>query len=264
MPSQIDPSDHLSLVLEELGLTEHERHLYALSLRLGPVSTAVLATHLRMPRSNVYKVIAGLQTHGLAQFSGKERYSKTFLVESPSVIVDLLRKKQQRLATQGQQLIEEIPALISLFKQGDRPSKVKILQGRTQFLETFARVVDEAEKEVCFFGSFQHFLSFISTEAGFAHIQKRAKKEIFSRALLLPDDEARKVALRDKEERRETRFHLGKKLFVTSFYLFANKLVLWQPKAPLAILIEDEYIVTMVQDMFDVLWSVAKRPSERS
>lgn len=257
MPSQIDLSSHLSQTLKELGLTEHERALYSLSLLLGPTSTATLAEHMHMPRSNVYKVIAGLQKQGLAQFSAKGRYNKTFMVESPSHIVDLLRQKQERLAQQNQQLVEDIPNLLALYQQGEMPSKVKVLQGTKQFIKTFDRVVEEGKGEVCFFGSFQNFLTCVSYEAGMNHIRNRAKQGIFSRALLLPDEEAKKVSLRDKEELRETRFYQGKKLFVTSFYLFANKVAFWQPKTPLAILVEDEYIVAMVQDMFDSLWDGA-------
>ncbi|MBP6945523.1 hypothetical protein KBD61_04270 [Patescibacteria group bacterium] len=261
MLSQTDSSEYLSQILEELGLTEHERNLYSLSLLLGPTSTATLATHLHMPRPNVYKVIAGLQKHGLAQFAGSGAYSKQFMVESPSVIVDLLRKKQERLANQSKKFIEDIPNLLSLYKQGEMPTKVKVLQGQKQFLQTFERVVEEGKDEVCFFGSFQNFLQYISYDAAMEHIKTRSKRGIFSRALLLPDEEAKKVALRDKKELRETRFYETKKPFVTSFYIFANKVAFWQPKAPLAVLVEDEYIVTMMQDMFDGLWERAGNKS---
>jgi sugar-specific transcriptional regulator TrmB len=257
MPSKNDVSEHLSQILEELGLTEHERNLYSLSLLLGPTSTATLAEHMHMPRSNVYKVIAGLEKQGLAQFSGKGTYSKTFMVESPSLIVELLRKKQERLKTQSQKFVEDIPNLLTLYKQGEMPTKVKVLQGQKQFIQTFGRVVEEARDEVCFFGSFQHFLQYISYEAGMEHIKTRSKRGIFSRALLLPDEEAKKVALRDKQELRETRFYQTKQPFVTSFYIFANKVAFWQPKTPLAVLVEDEYIVAMIQDMFNQLWEKA-------
>lgn len=263
MSSQIAISENLAPILEELGLTENERSLYALSLLLGPTSTAVLAEHLHMPRSNVYKVIAGLEKHGLAQFTGKGEYSKTFVVESPSVIVELLRQKQERLAARNRQLVEEIPNLLHLYKQGELPTKVKVLLGKKQFIQTFDRVVEEGKDEVCFFGSFQDFLKCITYEAGMNHIKQRTKQGIFSRALLLPDEEAKRVALRDKEELRETRFYQGTRQFQTSFYIFANKVAFWQPKTPLAVLIEDEYIVAMIQEMFDGLWqhSLQKPPS---
>lgn len=257
--SEKDLSTNLSAILVEFGLTEHERNLYSLSLLLGPTSTAALAEHLHITRSNVYKVIAGLEAHGLAQFSAKGGYNKTFTVESPSVVLDLLRKKQERLAQSSKQFIDEIPHLLALYKQGEAATKVKVLQGKSAFLQTFGRVVEEAKDEVCFFGSFQDFLKYITHDAGLEHIKIRSERGIFSRALLLPDEEAKKVALRDAEELRETRFYQAKKPFVTSFYIFANKVAFWQPKTPVAVLIEDAYIVAMVQDMFDRLWEGAAK-----
>ena len=53
---------------------------------------------------------------------------------------------------------------------------------------------------------------------------------------------------------RETRVLKTAQPFVTLFQLYANKALIWQPKAPLAILIEDEYIVQMLRSVFDVLW----------
>jgi hypothetical protein len=44
---------------------------------------------------------------------------------------------------------------------------------------------------------------------------------------------------------------------VTSFQLFANKVIIWQPKAPVAILIEDQYVIAMLKSIFDKLWEVS-------
>lgn len=57
---------------------------------------------------------------------------------------------------------------------------------------------------------------------------------------------------------RTTRFFHGKIPFVTGFMLYANKVIIWQPKAPLAVLIEDEYIVEMLRSIFETLWSGSK------
>jgi hypothetical protein len=57
---------------------------------------------------------------------------------------------------------------------------------------------------------------------------------------------------------RETRILQGGAPFATSFQLFANKVLIWQPKAPLAVLIEDEYIVQMLRSIFYLLWGKSK------
>jgi hypothetical protein len=71
--------------------------------------------------------------------------------------------------------------------------------------------------------------------------------------LLLPGEDAETLKETDAEEMRTTKL-LTAAPFVTSFMLYANKVIIWQPKAPLIVLIEDEHIVQMLSSLFDVLW----------
>lgn len=41
------------------------------------------------------------------------------------------------------------------------------------------------------------------------------------------------------------------------FHIFSNKLVMWQPTVPMAVLIEDEYLVSMMKSVFDGMWERA-------
>src|SRR3989344_8679039 len=75
--NEVDKSLYTSL--KELGLLESEANLYLTSLKLGPATIASLATNLGIPRPNVYKAISGLEKHGLAKFSKKKRYARTFV-----------------------------------------------------------------------------------------------------------------------------------------------------------------------------------------
>jgi len=257
MPSQVETNESLYKSLNELGLTDHEQRLYALSLQLGPVSIAVLAEHLQIPRSNVYKVIAGLAKHGLAQFSGRQRYSKTFMVESPTVVGEQLRKKREAVAAVDQAFASDLPNLLALYKQGELPTKIKIVQGHKQFVAAFRQVAEEAKGSMCFFGAFGEFIKFITPGVAVERIDRRVERGIPVRALMLPDDTAREVTLKNKEQLRETRYLKTKNPFITSFHLSANKVFLWQTKTPVALIIEDEYLVRMLQSMFDILWDVS-------
>jgi hypothetical protein len=74
----------------------------------------------------------------------------------------------------------------------------------------------------------------------------------------LPGSDAETLRANDAQELRETRIVSGATPFATSFQLFANKVLIWQPKAPLAVLIEDEFIVQMLRSIFYVLWNKSK------
>lgn len=245
--------------LKELGLSEYEQKLYAVSLNLGPSPVAKLAEHLGVSRPNIYKVIEGLEKHGLATFSTKSGYSKLFMVDSPSKVTELLRKKRDTYASIDKELTAIVPDLIALYKQGDLPTKIKIIQAQEDLFNAFEQVFEEAQDEIKYLGSSKDLNAFVSYPRLEKQIKKRIKRGVRTKLLVFPDEDAIEFKKRDMEELRETRFLENADPFVTGFYLFANKVIIWQPKAPLAVLIEDEYIVAMLKSIYGILWKSARK-----
>lgn len=243
--------------LKELGLVESEIKLYLTSLKLGPTPIAKLAENLEIPRPNVYKAISGLEQHGLAKFSERKRFSRTFVVEPPTVVLELLRKKRGVISDLDQTLVGAMPALLANYHQGETPTKIKVLQGKEQYLNAFFSILDEEGEETQFFGSAKDFLKFVTWEEENRWMAKREERGIFIKSLLLPSEEAEMLHKMDTEHFREIRIMQGLSPFVTAFQLFANKAIIWQPASPLAVLIEDEYIVAMLRSMFEKLWEGA-------
>ncbi|MDO8618005.1 MAG: helix-turn-helix domain-containing protein [Candidatus Uhrbacteria bacterium] len=258
MPSHIGWKEQIYECLGQLTLTEQEKHLYILSLSLGPVKINELAKHLAMPRPNVYKVITNLEKHGLAVFHDTAGRSKTFVVEPPTKIIELLRQKDQAVQEADRTVLNLMPDLLALYHQGDRPTTVRLLQGEEQFRKIFFQILDEAKEEIQFFGSVRDFIGFVSWPTEQEWIKRRIAKNLHIKSLLLPCPEAEALKKQDAAELRETRV-LKDSLqpFITSFQLFANKAILWQPKTPRAILIEDEYLVAMLKSIFEILWKAS-------
>lgn len=240
--------------LQELGLSELERKLYTVSLSLGSASIAAIAENMGISRPNVYKVIRGLEQHGLASFGGGRQYIKSFQVESPSVVVERLRAKRKELGALDESLSAEIADLLAKYEQGKGQAKMRILKGRKEFTEAYVQVFEEAKGEIQFFGSYDDFVREISPELGDRRIERRVERGIRIRALALPSAEAEILQKKDAKELREIRFLRGAAPFVTSFYLFANKAIFWQPMTPVAVLIEDQYLVAMWRSIFELLW----------
>jgi len=245
-------------VLKELGLSEFEIKLYTISLLLGPSSLSTLATHLGISRPNVYKIIKGLERHGLVKFSDRKKYARTFMVESPTAVLEKLRKKRDRAGELDYQLTSVMPDLISLYRQGETPTKVKILEGSEQFSKLYEMILEEAHGQTEFFGSLTAVIDSTSLEWQKEWGAKRARKGIMLRSLILPDKELESVRGINKKMMRELRFLKNIPSFPSSFQIFANKVIIWQPKVPLAILIEDENIVHMFCNIFEVFWKQAE------
>lgn len=259
MLSQIEIKETLYNSLKELGLYEHEIELYTTSLSMGPSSIAILAKTLNINRPNIYKVIGELEKHGLAKFSERKKYNRTFMVESPTVVRDLLHKKRELLSQQDAKLFTALPDLVALYRQGELPTSVKIFEGKDQFLKIFFQVLDESKDEILYCGSAEDLISgFIGWAQEEKWIAKRLKKNIFMKALIFGGADAEKLSNDDSAQMRETRLIKNIKIFPTSFHLYANKMIIWQPKAPMALLVKDEYIVSMFKSIFSVLWEQNK------
>jgi sugar-specific transcriptional regulator TrmB len=251
----------LQISLKELGLLESEANLYTTSLVLGPATIASIAEHIGISRPNVYKAISGLEKHGLAKYSDRKRYTRTFVVEPPTVVLEKLRKKRETMSDLDQTLVSAMPDLLAHYHQGETPTKIKVLQGKEQYLKAFFSILEEEKKESQFFGSAKDFVNFISWDEEYRWMAEREKKGIFIKSLLLPSDEAKSLQEKDPEHFREIRIIKGMAPFGTAFQLFANKALIWQPAGSLAVLIEDEYIVAMLKSMFNHLWVTANEKS---
>lgn len=262
MLSHAEIQANLNNSLKELGLSEHEMNLYTLSLSRGPSPINELAQFLSVSRPNLYKVIQGLEKQGLAHFSDKKGYKKTFIVEPPTLITELLRKKREAIAVFEQQAISIMPSLLENYQQGNLPAIVQIKQGEKDFLGVYDQILVEAKDTIEFFGSGHDFIGFVSWSHGQEWIKERVKKNLFINCLIFPSDEATALHNTDKQELRETRILNQCTPFSSSFYVFANKIVLWQPKAPMAIVITDQYLAEMFRSIFYGYWNNVDESSQ--
>lgn len=249
--------ENLYTCLKELGLSDLEADLYVVSLKLGPSRISEVSKHLGISRPNVYKIIKSLETHGLVRFSEKEKYARNFMVEPPSSVLEALRKKKNDISKIDEGLVAKLPELMALYHQGEGTTKIKVLKGKEQYVKIFNQSVEEENKEIQFCGSAGDFIDFVSWDIENNWIRKRLKKNVFIKVLTIASDAASALKVRDGREKRETRILKVANPFRSSFMLYANKMVIWQPEAPLAVIVEDEYIVKMMKELFEVLWKIS-------
>jgi len=242
--------------LKELGLTDHEANLYIVSMKHGPTPIKKLAEILQISRPNVYKVIEGLEKYGLARFSNKEKFARDFIVEPPTVLLEKLREKKEKLAEIDRNYTLNLPELLAMYNQGESDSKIKIYKGKSEYISIYKQSLEEENKEIMYFGSAKDFIKFVSWDVERKWIEDRIKKGIFIKVLSVPSDYTDKFILDDEKELRKTKI-LESRDFSSSFMLFGKKVVFWQPEAPLAIVIQDQYIYEMMKVVFEKAWEQA-------
>lgn len=249
--------DPMYVALRELELTENEQRLYVASIARGPMSISKLATILGLPRPNLYKIIDGLVQKGLVDPRSRARYTKTFSVEPPHVISELLKRKRDEQSSIDRNFIERLPAYMSAFRQGDAPLKVKVLVGRKDFEDLYTQMYEEVEQEARFCGSLRGFVKAFGQDFFDQTVSKRLKKNIKGKALILESDRGYFPDEKHRADRREVRYLDGVDEFTPSFHVFSNKIVFWQPVVPMAVLIEDEYLVKMMSSLYEGMWGRA-------
>jgi len=247
----------LFTTLREIGLTETEATLYVSSLAYGPATVATLAKRLNIPRPNVYRLIASLEEYGLTEFSKRMRHARTFTVAPPTAVLELLRQKREEIKRLDHSLVGTMPDLLAMYAQGDVPTKVRVYTGKEQWLELFFQILEETKSEIRFCGSADAFIEFVSWKTEREWIKRRVEKKIHMNVLLVPGKDQQSLSAEDDFEMRTTRVLNTRKPFATGFMLYANKVIIWQPKAPLALLVEDEYIVEMQSALWETLWNTS-------
>lgn len=258
--SQNEMQEIITDSLRKLGVSNQEAALYSLSLKLGPTSVALLASHLNISRPQAYKLISVLEKFGLANFSSRKRFSRTFVVESPSRLQEALRRHQKETEQTDQRLALSMPDLLAAYQQGSSLASVRILQGKDQFLKVFFQCVEEAaNKEIIVMGSAKDFIAFISWAEERRWISERIRLHVKLRALLFPSEDTETLAESDTKELRETRIVRNTEPFSTLIMVYANKTILWQPHAPMAIQIEDSYITTTMRNIYETMWGQAEK-----
>jgi sugar-specific transcriptional regulator TrmB len=242
--------------LGQLGLTAHEQSLYVLALQRGPSSASMLAEELGISRPNVYKVMTGLEKHGLADVPQSKTRGENFAVLSPSIVFDVLEKKRTSVSNLTDSFKNALPGLLSLYQQGGLPTRIRLIEGKEDFMNVYNQILDESGGSIRYFGSAADFIGFISWAEEREWIVRRLSKKVFIHCLITASKDAETLKKSDEKELRETRTFTPAEPVIASYHVFANKVVFWQPKTPLALLIEDEYLVALLRNSFDLMWSM--------
>ncbi len=247
--------------LSELGLTEPQINLYTISLALGPSPIATLAEHLKLSRHHVYRLIVELEQRGLAEFSGRKKYVRDFIVRPPTVVLEKVRQKREACAKLDVALVAAMPDLMSLFHQGRMQPKVRIFEGRREQLKMLHdQMLSEEKEKIELFGSLVDFIGFLTRKEHESWIRRRVAKGIRVNALIIEGKEGKRTRVgSDKQDLREHRVISGLAPFSTAFQIYSNKAVFWQPKALLAVQIEDDGLTQMMRGIFYRLWEEADR-----
>lgn len=257
----LSPENHkesIAPILEVLGLTQQEKDVYITSLIRGPSTAAELADEVGITRPNIYKILSSLGRRGLLPDTNKKPRGEKINILPPTVLSELVEKAQSKNSDCLKIFKNHLPEIQSLYQQGGVPTRVRLLEGKENFLKIFNQVLDESSDAIRYFGSATDLIQFISWQEEERWIAKRLKKKLFIQCLVTASNDAEILKKKDAQELRETRIYKGEGDLVGSYLVFSNKIVFLQPRTPIVLLIEDAYIVSLQKSSFDFMWLAHK------
>ena len=115
-------------LLEEIGLTKGEIKVYLTLLKLGETTTGKIIEEAQISSGKIYEILEKLIKKGLATYSIKGK-TKYFSATSPNRILDYLHEKEKSIKEKEQELIKELPALLSIEKAGKKDYETNLFKG---------------------------------------------------------------------------------------------------------------------------------------
>ncbi len=243
--------------IKELGASESEARLYTASVRLGPVSISKLAVELKWSRPKLYTAIRELERRGLADLKDRRKFSRSFVVSSPSLLIDRLRLKMESVSKTEDAVMGILPNLLASYQQGENLPLVRMIEGRRNLRDYIDRIYNVAKYDISFFGCGAEVIGLMSHAFEVVAEEFRSGKKIKARALLVANQE--NAALKELYSGPGLQVKLLHKdmTFTSSFHISAHTVVFWQIATPLAIAVDDQHITMMMQSIFDKLWEKA-------
>ncbi|WP_037570110.1 TrmB family transcriptional regulator [Phaeacidiphilus oryzae] len=161
--------DRRAAELEELGLTNYEARVYLALIRRDVYTAAEVAREARVPRQRVYDVLDGLTRRQLAVLHPGRVAG--YSAVAPEIAMDRLVEQQRRSLSRLERLSGDLAReLLPTWNSGrthtDPLDYVEVLRDRETINERFAKLQQEAEREILTFTRPPYFGDPDENEAG--------------------------------------------------------------------------------------------------
>lgn len=239
--------------LQALGLSPFSIKVYTTLTELPESNVTILAKELSTDRTKIYIALQELQDFGL--IPPKDSYARSIEVFPPKVILQKLKQKEIEAKNLSTELIENLPDLNYSFYNKNKSSLVKIYEGKTQFMNLYNQVLEESGDYICMFGNAEEVYDLISFEFQMNWTSRRIQTDIRTKLLVTYSNRLDKITKQQGVGgKREVRWLPETYPVKGSYWLFAQKVIHWNPVLPKAIVIEDRTINETMQADFNYLW----------
>lgn len=240
-------NDKLHSILEQIGLSDKEASVYLSSLSLGPSTILALSRESDLKRPTVYTIVESLKSKGLMHIELKG-LKQLYTAEHPEKLKNTLEIKKSMLA-------QALPEFESLFNLKGNDSVVKYYNGLEAVKGVYEMLLAETKSKENYW-VISNTSKIMQLDAVFFKdfINRRSIENYNFRFLLTNTDDADSYT-------KQPKFNELIKLlpettqFTSNITITSNLVVVHHVGPPtFALVIENTQIVTMLKEIFNLLW----------
>jgi len=239
-------------ILLDIGLSEMSSQIYLQLLIDQNITVTKLAEILNIHRASVYNYFLELEKADLITREDKTKWD--FYVESPSKLAGFLALKENRTRNLSSDLNALLPDLLNKFNTHNKRPIVKFLEGRNNFVRLFEQVLFENPEIIRFYGNTDRFYDLVGFDFQVHWSKMRAKKNIKTKLLVFYSHRLDTLKDENIAQKREIKWLPDKYNCDGAFYIYNNKVILWNTVLSRATLIEDLVICDTFLSFFNLIW----------
>lgn len=197
-----DAYSKFKIDLQNLGFSDKESSVYIALLELGKGTVSEISRKAGISRTTGYDILISLGQKGVVSVSGKEP-KQEYVAESPTSILNYLEKEKRELEEHIQKSKDLINNLSLIHTVKNRP-KIRFYEGKEGLKQVYEDTLTSSEpiRAYATVDDMHNALHNYFPE----YYKRRAKKDIFIRAIVPSTDIGKERQSHDEEEKREISF----------------------------------------------------------
>jgi predicted transcriptional regulator len=239
--------------LKNLGLSENEALVYFTALSLGSTSIKKIAEHSGVKRTSIYSIIEDLKQHGLihVDVSG---FKHKYVAENPQTLAEMIDRKRAELA-------ESMSLFQTVYDNTAKQSSITYIEGMTAVRKAYLQLPEGLKRnDPYLIITNQAAWHALDTEFADAFIEKRSKLGLDIRMLAQDSEKAKEFKRYQQNFGMEVRLLPEKTNLQTNLVITPKQVLIQQLTFPIvALRIENESIINMHQQIFEILWDATSQ-----
>ncbi|MFH1253567.1 MAG: helix-turn-helix domain-containing protein [Candidatus Uhrbacteria bacterium] len=251
-----------------LGLTENELTFYLTLLKLGASPIQRVTKEMGVFRSSGYVLAEALIKKGLISQQQKKQ-GKILIPEPPKILKRLLEKKENEIEKVKKEMIDDLPALISIFEKSQKDPVIKVYEGIEGLKIVHEDILETGQTMYCY-PRLDTAVQVLPAEFQLDFVRRRVQRGIkargitlqtpFSHSLVEKSNKMNKDLGSDPQSLREMRAlpdYLQEAISGEKI-IYGNKVAfLTYERKIMAVVIEHPEIVEVERKHFDILWRIS-------